>query len=688
MFSTVKERPLFLFTILALMITAILIGSTCTMKKEKTMVGELEKLGPGGRDAIVLGVDASGFEDLPLNKKILAYYLYRAAIAGDNIMYQQNHRDALEIKELMEEIYTHSKDMNEDLKEEVHDYLKYVWIHHGQYHHYNHVKFVPNKLTAEGLLEAAQLAAKNGAAITKMPGESLQDKLNRLERSIFDQAFEPLQTNQSESEDIIASSANNMYAPGVTGDDIASLIDYWRNKLNVRFAKVGGVISPQVYKIGGVYSEELETISHFLKLALPYSENAEQKASIKSLLDFYSTGDEALFREYSIHWLKSSTDIDYLNGFIEQYIDPRGIIGNFEANVSFAADSGPVDRLAQNALYFERKMPWPDRYKRQKINKPVAKIVNVLVETGDAGPVSPAAYNLPNYNDIRRDFGSKNIILLNIEQSRSRELMEKEVNEFYLPEYRKIIMKYGLTAVRPWEVYMHEVIGHGAGQPDPDLGGDPRNMLGRVYSSLEECRSDLVALYHISDPKLPEIGAFDRGDQKEIVKAMYISYLQGWMSRYDRIEGDEVREAHNKGSQLVLMYLAEHGGDPAKDFGVEVIEKDSNFYVKLNDTSKARLGIGELLGKLQVIKSTGDAAAAAELFDRFGTKVNSSWKSNITERKSHLNLPKLKAFVFPRLTAVIEDGRIVDITIAHDENLTSQHLRFGRMQNVSKLEIQ
>ena len=40
----------------------------------------------------------------------------------------------------------------------------------------------------------------------------------------------------------------------------------------------------------------------------------------------------------------------------------------------------------------------------------VAKVVDVIVETGDAGPVSPAAYNLPNYNDLRRDYGSKNVI--------------------------------------------------------------------------------------------------------------------------------------------------------------------------------------------------------------------------------------------------------------------------------------
>ena len=49
---------------------------------DKRMVGELERLGKNGQDFIVLGIDAPGFDQLTLKQKILAYYLYRAAIAG------------------------------------------------------------------------------------------------------------------------------------------------------------------------------------------------------------------------------------------------------------------------------------------------------------------------------------------------------------------------------------------------------------------------------------------------------------------------------------------------------------------------------------------------------------------------------------------------------------------------------
>ncbi len=70
----------------------------------KRMVGELERLGKNGQDFIVLGVDAPGFDQLTLKQKTLAYYLYRAAIAGHTLADQQNHRYALEIRNLLESI--------------------------------------------------------------------------------------------------------------------------------------------------------------------------------------------------------------------------------------------------------------------------------------------------------------------------------------------------------------------------------------------------------------------------------------------------------------------------------------------------------------------------------------------------------------------------------------------------------
>lgn len=643
------------------------------MTREYT--GELERLGPNQDDIMVLGVDAPGFENLTRDQRLLCYYLYRAAIPGNRIAYHQAHRDAHEIKSLLETIYLHADGMDAALRDAVHDYLKYVWIHHGQYDHYSHTKFVPNTLTPDGLERACRYAITRGARIPAGRDEALEDMLERLRPSIFDLEHEPVQTNQSEGVDIVATSAVNYWDPGITREDIESLPVEERNRINVRFARRVGQVVAETYRVGGLYGEDLERVCHFLRLALPYAETAQQRHSIELLIEFYETGDEEVFRRHCIEWLKSSSDIDYLNGFIEVYMDPRGMVGQFEANVSYAAAGGLIDALADNALYFERRMPWPDQYKRTEVGRPVAQVVNVLIETGDAGPVSPAAYNLPNYNDIRRDHGSKNVILNNIESTWSRELLRQTADEFFLPEYRENVMKYSRTVVRPLEVYMHEIIGHGSGRPDSSLDEDPRTRLGRVYSALEECRADLVALYHMPDDKLVALGAFTLEERDVVVETAYITYLQGWFSRLDRVHGHEVREAHNKGHHTIFTYLLEN------DFGVEVIRRDGgDFFVRVTDAARVHAGIGELLSTIQVLKSTGDREGAEQLFDRYGTALDPVWKANVEARKRRLKSPRVKAFVFPHLSPVVQEGEVVDAELAHDEDLTAQQLRFSRLE--------
>ncbi|HEV8132587.1 MAG TPA: hypothetical protein VGQ81_15180 [Acidobacteriota bacterium] len=646
--------------------------------KPRSYVGELERLGNDGQDILVLGVKARGFEKLSLPQKKLAYLLYRAAIAGNDIFTDQAHRYALEIKDLLEQIYLHSQGIPPATLRAVHDYLKYLWINHGQYGANSHTKYVPNTLTFEKLKQAAARAARNGANFSLSNNETLDQKLERLRPHIFDAGFEPLQTNQKKGDDVLATSFVNLYDPRITQDMFDKQVSKeWKERLNVRFELEDGKIVPQVYKIGGVYGKYLETASYWLRQALPLAESEEQRNGLEALLQYYRTGDENKFREYSIHWLKSNTVIDYLNGFVEQYHDPRGVIGQFEANSSFVADSSLISKLAANADYFEKKMPWPDAYKRSHVTPPVANVVQVIVETGDSGPSSPVAYNLPNYEDIRRDVGSKNIILLNVEEAQSQKILEQTIGEFFLPKHQDVYRKYGKIG-RQWEVYMHEVIGHGAGKPDDSLRADPRALIGRAYSALEECRADLVALYHIFDSKLVEIGAFTAAEQPKVAEAQYVGYMQNQMNRYRSLEDDIIREAHRKGHELVLRYLSEGGENGNKDFGVKVVEIRGNYCVEITDLAKAHQGVAEILGRLQTIKSTGDADAATRIFDRFGTRVNIAWRDNIKQRAARLRIPRESAFVFPQLIPVLKGGDVADVRLETKEDLTAQQLRFSR----------
>jgi dipeptidyl-peptidase-3 len=360
------------------------------------------------------------------------------------------------------------------------------------------------------------------------------------------------------------------------------------------------------------------------------------------------------------------------------YKDPRGIIGSFEANVSFRTDAELVDQLSRNALYFEGRMPWKDAWKRTQVNPPVAEVVNVLVETGDGGPITPAAYNLPNSAEIRREHGSKNVMLMNVENAKSPQLKEAVTGAFYLPQDQDLVRKYGDLG-RQWLVYLHEIVGHGSGQPDASLKGeDPAAKLGPVYSSLEECRADAVALYQFLDPKLVEMGVVKEEEHLEAARGMYLSYLGHQLMTIGELQGDVIREAHDRGSQLILGYLTR----PGADCGVAVEKVDGKVFVRVQDVKKARAGVGEILARLQAFKSMGDRAGALAFFDQFGTRVEKDWQKDLKARLESINRPKVTAFVFPQLTPVLEEraGREVlkDVVLETRESFAEQQLRFKK----------
>jgi dipeptidyl-peptidase-3 len=117
----------------------------------------LEKVGK----VAIIQLYADGFEDLNLDEKILTYYLSKASIAGRDITYDQVHRHGLAIRNLLEEIVTHSQGIDEKLLEKITSYLKLFWVFNGNYGT-NNRKFVP-EFSFEDLVLASTLALSNGA---------------------------------------------------------------------------------------------------------------------------------------------------------------------------------------------------------------------------------------------------------------------------------------------------------------------------------------------------------------------------------------------------------------------------------------------------------------------------------------------------------------------------------------------
>ena len=241
---------------------------------------------------------------------------------------------------------------------------------------------------------------------------------------------------------------------------------------------------------------------------------------LHKLIRYYQTGEKSDWYAYCTAWVKAETTVDAINGFIEVYLDPLGAKGAFESVVSFV-DTGQTKLMrafADSAQYFETRAPWLDVYKKQNVHPPVANVITVVSEAGEGGPLSASGINLPNEQDIRQQYGAKSVLLFNVSTAFAEATGEKSLREFASSEEEIERGRKYYSEARNLLVAMHEVLGHGSGKVSDNLAADPHFYLKEYYSTLEEARADLVALWDFADPKLTELGIVD---QQELMRAAY-----------------------------------------------------------------------------------------------------------------------------------------------------------------------
>ena len=627
-------------------------------------------------DVEVMRYAVPGFEDLTLDQKKLIYYLTEAALAGRDILWDQNGRYNLAVRGLLEDLYKNYKgDRNDAGFKAFEKYLKQVEFGNGVYHHYSTDKFVPG-FSAEwfdnALASAGINIEKYGDAAT-------------LHRLIFDPGFLAKRVNQAAGQDVIATSANNLYGPGVTQAEVEAFYGAMKDStdmtpvsygLNAKVVKGDdGKLKEEVYKIGGLYSPAIERIVANLELALPLAETPEQAASIKKLISFYRTGSLREFDEYSILWVEDTkSKVDFVNGFIESYGDPLGMTGSWEGIVNFRNDAASqrTQTISENAQWFENNSPVDPRFRKPHVKGVTAKVINAAILAGDSYPSSPIGINLPNANWIRAAHGSKSVTIENLTQAYDDAAHGNGFNEEFVIDAptRELLDKY-LFITDNLHTDLHECLGHASGQLLP--GVDP-DALKEHGSTLEETRADLFALYYLADPKLLELGLLS---DPEAYKAEYYKYmLNGLMTQLMRIEpGKDVEEAHMRNRKLIAEWVMEKG---KPDNVVELVDIDGRTFVRINDYAKLRQLFGQLLGEIQRIKSEGDYKAGADLVETYAVKVDPKLHKEVLDRYAKLNIAPYKGFINPVYEAVKDsDGNIVDVKITFTEEYLPQMFRYS-----------
>ncbi len=624
-------------------------------------------------DAAVAQLYADGFERLPLDQKLLIWHLYQAALAGRDIFYDQRYVHNLEMRTVLEEILTHAGDVAPETLAEIQRYTKLFWLNTGPYNNLTARKFVL-KCTPEVFAAAAAAAERAGAAFPRRAGEPLDAMLARLRPLFFDQEFDPIVTNKTpgNGKDILTSSSNNLYV-NVTMADLEQFSEKY--PLNSRLSKKNGTIVEEVYRVDGKYDREIRTIVAHLEEAIRYATPSMGKA-LRALVKFYRTGEDADRVEYDVAWVADrDSPVDTINGFVEVYMDARGHKGAWEALVYYvnAEKTQGIRRLAEAAQWFEDRMPWADQYKKQGVRGITANAIDVVIETGESGPITPVGINLPNDQTIRENHGSKSVSLSNVNIAYDRSTSPEFRREFaWTPEEAARGEKWSSVASE-LTTDLHEVIGHGSGLISERLQGSPQTALKEQYSALEESRADLVALYFVADPKLVELGLVQAADHAEIVLAEYEAYTRNALVQLRRIrEGTQIEEDHMRNRQMIVQWLM------ANTRAIEVKQRDGKTYFVMVDAAAFRAGVGQLLAEVQRIKAEGDYAAARMLFEAYGVHFDPKLRDEVVARVERLQMPSYTGFVQPRLELVKDGaGQVTDVAITYPLDLTTQMLEYS-----------
>ena len=639
-------------------------------------------------DIEVLRYQVPGYDQLSLQQKKMLYYLSQAAQMGRDITWDQKGKYNLQIRQLLEKIYTkYSGERNSKDFKAFEKYLKQVWFGNGIHHHYSTDKFTPE--FSEAFFKE-QVNTLHDCCLPLNPGQTREEFIAEITPVIFDPNVMAKGVNQDGTQDVVATSANNLYGEGVTQAEVE---DYYAKikdpndptpisyGLNAKVVKENGKIKEEQYRVNGLYGPAIAEIIYWLDKAKNVAENDAQKAYITKLIDYYITGDLRLFDEYSILWAEDTkSDIDFVNGFIESYGDPLGMTGSWESYVNFKnkKSSARTEAISGNAQWFEDRSPVDPRFRKPHVKGVSAKSITASMLAGDAFPATAIGINLPNSNWIRSQHGSKSVTIENITEAYEMASHGNGFNEEFVIDAptRKNMEDY-LYITDMLHTDLHECLGHASGQLLP--GVDP-DALKENGSTLEETRADLFALYYLADPKLIELGLLDN---PEAYQSEYYKYLlNGLMTQLNRVEpGKDVEEAHMRNRQLISRWILENGRHKAKGGKnvVALVKKGGKTYVQINDYPKMRELVGNLLAEVQRIKSEGDYKGGNDLVQKYAVKVDPKLHKEVIERYRKLNIPPYRGFINPVYTPVYDEkGEITDVKISYPENYVEQMLRLSR----------
>jgi hypothetical protein len=251
----------------------------------------------------------------------------------------------------------------------------------------------------------------------------------------------------------------------------------------------------------------------------------------------------------------------------------------------------------------ERNLPIPDEHKNPNrgTESPI-RVVQEVFTAGDARRgVQTAAFNLPNDEVVREQKGSKKVLLKNVMDAKFRMSGQPIAMRVLEPSQRPLLN---------FDAYFNFVLFHelshgvGPGLITPPGGGervDTRLLLKESYSTIEECKADVLGIWNILLAMQENFLQSSFNEQQ-----LYATYA-GLHFRSMRFGIDE---AHGRGTAVQWNWLREQGAI--------LPSGDGTFRV---DFAKMRPAMQSLVTELLMIEATGDYARAQRLLSKYGVST-------------------------------------------------------------------
>ena len=349
------------------------------------------------------------------------------------------------------------------------------------------------------------------------------------------------------------------------------------------------------------YRDLLNPAAEKLREAAALTTNASLRSYLTQLATAFGTDN---YRPSDIAWMDLNGPIEVVIGPYEVYEDELfNLKAAYESFIT-VVDKPESDKLAVYAQHLpdmERSLPEPDAYKNPNrgTESPI-RVVQEIYTAGDARRgVQTAAFNLPNDEFVREQKGSKKVLLKNVMESKYRQSGHPIALRVLDPS---------LTADLSFNAFFNHVLfhelTHGLGpglitRPNGERV-DVRILLQNLYSSIEECKADVLGIWAI-------LYARDHGLLTSVSERQLFATYAGLMFRSMRFGIDE---AHGRGTAVQWNWMREKGAiTPASGGKYNV------------DFSKAKDAVRDLATELLTIEATGDYARAKALLDRYGIET-------------------------------------------------------------------